>query len=46
MLGSEKWDTLRPLLQAGWQAEQQPPLGVAEDVMDVVQPTPSKARPW
>jgi len=22
MLGSEKWDTLRPLLQAGWEAEQ------------------------
>ena len=45
MLGSEMWDTLRPLLQVGWQAEQQLPIGVA-DVMDIVEPSPSDARLW
>ena len=45
MLGSEMWDTLRLLLQVCWQAEQQPPIGVA-DVMDIVEPSPSDARLW
>jgi len=32
MLGSANWDTNRPALQARWQAEQQPPTDVADDM--------------